>query len=177
MSADHECPDPHQAFGPGPNHKVLSIFVGAWRVQAAMFFTPDAEPQAFEGTMVARWVLSDRFLDQRFTGAGYQGRDYWGYNNGAQRYEGIWVDSDSTGILRETGSYDAQRRDFPHPATGESIKRRSVISVVFGRRAPHGGIYAGPDRRAIPGREINLLSNERRLDYCACSGPYQASTN
>ncbi len=140
---------------PGPHHRHLDAFVGTWRATVSVWQSPGADPLVSEGTMVNAWVLGGRFLEQRYQGeafgGAFQGHGYWGFNNGARQYEGFWIDTASTVMQKEAGSYDPTTKtftmegSFPNPTTGAPMTRRTVISVVSEDEHRMEVAFPGPD--------------------------------
>ncbi len=152
------------AAAPGPHHHLLDVFVGTWHATVTLWMQPEAPPQVSEGTMVNQWVLGSRFLEQRYEGglfgATFQGRGFWGYHNGAQRYEGFWIDSASTVMQTEHGSYDAATRTFkmeggfPNPTTGAPMSRRTIIAIVSDDEHRMEMFMPGPD--GVPAKVMEI---------------------
>ena len=99
-----------RATTPGDAHKALQPLVGTWDTVIRFWQAPGAPVQETRGVSDTRWILGDRYLEQRFTGeAGgfpFEGLGYTGYDNMRKQYFGTWMDNMSTGIMQTVG--DAQ---------------------------------------------------------------------
>ena len=135
-----EAIDPCVAAGlPGAPHEKLQAFEGTWDAAVQFWMQPGADPVPSQGTMVNEWILGGRFLEQRyesdFMGSPFHGRGLFGYSQLDQRYEGFWVDTMSTGMLIESGSYDESTRTFTmlgqvtNPADGQVMRKKTIITV------------------------------------------------
>lgn len=95
----------------GPEHKHLHQFVGTWKVEHKMWFTPDSEPALSTGTEVTTLILDGRAVASQFESTS-QGGTFKGYglttwNVTKQKYQGCWVDIFSrNGIELSWGTYD-----------------------------------------------------------------------
>ncbi len=132
--------DPCMAAGiPGPEHEVLKAFEGTWNASVSYWMKPGEEPIHADGTMVNEWVLGNRFLQQRYTsdfmGTPFEGLGLFGYNNVDGRYEGLWGDTMSTGMMIETGKYDPGLQIFTmigsvtEPASKNLMRKKTVITI------------------------------------------------
>ena len=133
--------DPCMAAGiPGPQHELLKNFEGNFEAAVQFWMQPGAEPMASEGKMQSRWILGNRFLAQHyasdFMGMPFEGRGMFGFNNVDGRFEGVWADTMSTGMMTEAGSYDAGSKTFTmigrvtNPETKKVMKKKTVISLT-----------------------------------------------
>lgn len=114
------------AAAPGPRHKELDPFVGAWRATVKTWTGgPGSQPIQTAGTSTVKWVLDGRFLLEEFTGkmivptaggqskaAAYQGMGLTGYDNTRNLYVSTWADTTSTAILNFAGSRDPAGKVF-----------------------------------------------------------------
>ena len=132
--------DPCMAAGmPGPEHDVLKNFEGSWSAAVQFWPQPEAPPITAQGTMESAWILGGRFLEQNyesdFMGAPFHGRGLFGFNNVDGRYEGVWADTMSTGMMTEAGSFDEATKTFTmigrvtEPASKKVMKKKTVIQI------------------------------------------------
>ena len=125
---------------PGPEHELMKPFEGTFKSEVKMWFGP-GEPSISTGTMINSWDLGGLYLTQHYTGdamegpfPGFQGRGYWGYNQGQKQFEGFWIDNVSSAMQTEQGNVDPSgkvwemRSEFHH---GDAVmQKRSEIKVV-----------------------------------------------
>ena len=143
--------------GPGEHHARLEPFVGTFRATVKLWMGP-GDPLVHTGTMVNAWDLGGRFLAQRYTGdpmdgpfPDFEGRGYWGYNDGSGRYEGFWIDTASNIMMTEEGEVDdagttwTMHGSFANPTSGERVAKRSVIRLQDDDHHSMEQYMAGPD--------------------------------
>ncbi|HKX46451.1 MAG TPA: DUF1579 family protein [Planctomycetota bacterium] len=128
-----------EAGTPGAPHRLLDPFVGNWTAAVEMWMAPGGEPLLSTGSMTSQWVLDGRFLEQRYTGdfggMTFQGRGYWGYSNLERTYQGIWIDSGSTGVAYQAGYAEAEGQRFVmlgreiDPVTEAEVGVRNEIAI------------------------------------------------
>jgi threonine dehydrogenase-like Zn-dependent dehydrogenase len=116
---------------PGENHKVLNALVGDWAGEWKIYWAPDSEPAVSQGTVKRDWILGGRYLHEAVEATGemgtFHGVGYSAYNNIDGLYEFIWMDTMSTGIYFETGTFNPEtkilttRNSHRDPATGKVI--------------------------------------------------------
>ncbi len=125
---------------PGPQHKVLDAFIGAWDAKSAFWTKPGAEPIISGGSSEQTWVLGGRFVMQKFAGAdasrSFAGMGFTGYNNASETFESVWMDSESTGMIRtsgtidETGTIITQTGEYMDPITHKMRALKYVTRLV-----------------------------------------------
>ena len=127
---------------PAEEHALLNPFVGTFRAVVKLWMGP-GEPQVTTGVMTSAWDLGGRFVNQSYKGdpgegpfPEFEGRGFWGYNKVDGVWEGVWIDTASTVLQVERGSVDEDGRvwtmvgEMTNPATGQSIRKRSVITLI-----------------------------------------------
>ena len=142
---------------PGPEHKYLEPFVGRFRAKVTIHMGP-GQPMESTGIMTNSFRLGGLYLFQDYVGdksegpsPSFEGQGYWGYNTSAKKYEGFWVDNASTMMQLERGEVDASGKvwtmhgEFTHPATGQPIKKRSVITLIDHDRNRMESYFTSPD--------------------------------
>ncbi len=99
---------------PGEGHKVLAPMAGKWKYTSKWWETAEAKPQESAGTSTMKMILGGRFLQHETKGKAmgmpFEGLGLTGYNNIKKKYETIWLDSMSTGMMRGEGSYNAETK-------------------------------------------------------------------
>lgn len=107
-----------KAATPGPNHELLSDFVGTWDTKVQVWMGPDADPQESSGKSENRWVLGKRYLHSTyegdFQGGPFHGIGYTGYDNIEKKFVSVWMDTISTTFMVEKGDYDPSSRTFTY---------------------------------------------------------------
>jgi len=102
----------------GAPHKGLARRVGTWKVQARFWMTPGSPPQMSDGTSEVSLIMDGRYVMERFemkTPDGpFHGLGIVGYDNIKKRYQSIWVDAMSTGIMTAEGPGDLDARSIEY---------------------------------------------------------------
>ena len=98
---------------PGPDHDRLNALIGTWNMAIRQWKGPDAEAIELTGTATRRWVLDERFIEERAenktsSGGILRSLGYLGYNRLTQLYEHVWMLSAATGMFFERGRYDPE---------------------------------------------------------------------
>ncbi len=140
--SDSQSHDDCAAMGaPGEAHSRLEPFVGTFQGEVKIWMGY-GEPMVSTGTMVSAFDLEGRFVSQTYTGhandgpfPNFEGRGFWGYNTITNKYEGFWIDTASTVMQTDSGDVDDAGKvwtmigEVPNPQTGQSMKKRSVITL------------------------------------------------
>lgn len=119
---------------------MLDVFVGTWDARSLFWLRPNDAPIESTGVMESEWILGQRYLEQKYTGAQlfdqeYAGRGLWGYNTTTGDYECVWCDTAACMILCERGEFDTEKKvyiadaTFVSPVSGQIMRRRSVITI------------------------------------------------
>ena len=137
--------------------------------KVTIFMGPDHQ-QTSTGVMTSQFQLQGLYLHQEYVGdaqdgpfPSFQGQGYWGYNTSAGKYEGFWIDNASTMMQVEQGDVNADGKiwemigNFTHPATGEKIRRRSVITLIDEDHHRMDSYMSGPDGKEIKSMEIEYV--------------------
>lgn len=122
----------------GAEHQLLGRFTGTWKAYMTFWPEPGADPIVSQGTMKNGWTLGKRFLAQRFEASfldtPFKGMGFFGYNTVDQRYEGFWVDTMSTAMTQETGTFDERLQAFTmngtvtNPMDGSEMRKKTIIT-------------------------------------------------
>jgi hypothetical protein len=156
MMAEMGAPDAH--------HKTMEPMIGTFQADGTFYMGPTTEH--WSGTAVNEWVLGGRFIQGDFQipemagGPDFSGIAYTGYNKVSGQYESVWMDSMSTSIFMETGSYDESTKSFHFsgtqldPMTGAEKPTRSVITIESNDRHTAKMFSTGPDGQETLDMEI-----------------------
>lgn len=106
---------------PGDPHKVLEKLAGKWNYTSTFWETAESKPQISKGVSILKMILGGRFLQQEFKGVAmgmpFQGLGLTGYDNIKKQYDGIWIDSMGTGIMKSTGTFDEKTQTLSDKGT------------------------------------------------------------
>ena len=129
-----------EAGKPGPEHARLQPLAGSWTYTAKFWMDPNKPPMETKGTIERKWVLGNRFLEERVTGTGFDGKPGFeglgllGYDNGRKQYTSSWSCSMGTGTCQGLGTADESgkltfRTESFCPVEKKTIKGREEIRV------------------------------------------------
>jgi|GEM_PF-305995 len=112
------------AFGtPGPEHAQMAKAVGTWNAKTAFRMSPDAPWEESEATEVNSMMLNGLYKKTEFRGnfggQPFEGFMIEGFNNLTKKYETVWVDSMSTGMMIQTGQFASDGKTIT--MTGECM--------------------------------------------------------
>ena len=152
---------------PGTEHERLKPFEGTFKSEVELWMGP-GDPMVSTGTMINSWQLGGLFLHQDYQGdpsdgpfPEFTGKGYWGYNTTLKRYEGFWIDNASTIMQIDTGTVDASGKvwtmnaEVPCPQTGDTMKKRSVITLIDKNHNKIEMFFTGADGNEMKCMEIN----------------------
>ena len=136
MSSEHE--QWMKMASPGAHHEILKRMEGTFEAKAQFWMAPGAPPMDSTGRMVNTLLLGGRVLEHKYKGT-MMGSEFdgWGslsYDNIAQKYVGVWMDTMSTMPQVHTGpaGADANVLDMHGEFTLPMglIKSRHVTRVI-----------------------------------------------
>lgn len=141
-------------------HRVLAQFAGTWDCKVSMQVPGSAEPVEMTAVERASMVCSGLWLksvvQSNHMGVAFEGLSVVGYESTANKYVGIWIDSQSPSVARSEGTFDAATKTLDMKTlTGEGPSR----TVFTWKDADHSvevGYAKGPD-----GKEVEILRIER----------------
>ena len=152
---------------PGADHELLKPFEGTFKSQVKLWMGP-GDPMESTGTMTSSWKLGGLYLHQDYVGdktdgpyPSFQGQGYWGYNTTSKQYEGFWIDNAATTMQMEYGSVDSAGKvwtmisEVTCPQTGQTMKKRSVISLVDDDNNKLEAYFTGEDGSEMKAMEIS----------------------
>lgn len=129
-----------KAATPGEQHKRLDAFAGTFDAKLKMWMDPSKPPEESTGTAESKWVLGNRYLEQRyegtFMGQPFSGLGYTGYDNVSKKYFMNWMDTSTTGVMAMTGKWDAAGKVMTFsgtvidPMTGKPCKITEKVTVA-----------------------------------------------
>jgi hypothetical protein len=128
-----------EASTPGERHQALAKLEGRWSAKLTFWTGPDAPAQNSEGAITNTIQLDGRFVRQQFEGQvmgmPMKGEGYLGFDNPANEFVGLWMDTLGTGVQVHRGSPgpDANtitlRGEFKDLA-GRPVASRHVITFL-----------------------------------------------
>ena len=151
---------------PGTHHGHLARFVGDWKVTFKWRLTPDADPIEGTGTVYKKMILGGRYLEEEVWldvgGQLFHGRGVMGYDNVAKTYHSTWVDNTTTASQTTTGTCSDGGRTLTlegealDPATGKTVKTRSILRIVSNNEHKFEVLDVGDDGKTVKRIEATL---------------------
>jgi hypothetical protein len=126
---------------PGPEHAKLEPLVGNWTYSGKFWMDPSKPPMECSGTIERKWTLGGRFVEEKWSGKGLDGKSDFeglglvGYDNGRKIYTSTWACNMGTGICTGTGGCDAAGKQFTFesesycPIQKKMVKGRDVLRI------------------------------------------------
>jgi hypothetical protein len=131
--------------------------VGEWDGSFKIWMEADAAPMMSTGTISRKWVVGGRFLKEVVIATSdmgpFEGLGYLGYNNYDRQYQTVWMDSMSTGIYTETGTFHPDKKvlhtagDHRDPATGRVVHSWGKMDMTNPDRHVYTGYATDPEGR------------------------------
>ncbi len=144
---------------PGEHHRHLDVMIGEWDAVFKIWMAPDSEPMVSRGTVNREWVLDGRYVRETVEAVSdwgtFSGIGYIGYNNFDGQFEVAWMDSMSTGIYTESGTFDpdkkvlATRGAHRDPASGRIINSWGEMDLSDTDSHTYLGYINDPDGRSF----------------------------
>lgn len=125
-----------EAGTPDAHHEELGRFVGQWESEATFQMAPGAPEETSFGRQTGEMIFDGRFVRTRyegdFGGRPFEGMSLMGYDKIQKKYVSIWVDSFSTMIYADGGSYDESSQTFTMKASftdpmGQKVRSKHVF--------------------------------------------------
>jgi len=152
---------------PGDHHAKIQPFEGTFKSEVKMWMVP-GDPMVSTGTMKSTWQVNGLYLQQTYVGdqnegpfPEFEGQGYWGYNTTDNQYEGFWIDSASTTMQMEFGDVDdagkvwTMTSDVKCPQSGDTMKKRSVITLIDDDHNKIEMYFTGADGNEMKAMEID----------------------
>lgn len=130
-----------EAGKPGAEHKKLDPLVGKFTFVCKCFMDP-TNPIETTGTVERKWVLGDRFIEEKYEGQGFGGQGKFegcgiiGYDNATKKFTYGWLDNMNTGLSVMNGTVDPsgkvwtfEKTDCVCPMTNDKYTGRSVLKL------------------------------------------------
>jgi hypothetical protein len=123
---------------PGEHHEKLKPMTGTFQVESTMWMDSSSSPVTGTGISENRWVLGNRFLEQRLTGSfmdmPFEAIGYMGYENIQKKYVSSWMDSMGTGIMPAEGVLKPDNSieflaQYPDAISGKMMKFKEILRI------------------------------------------------
>jgi hypothetical protein len=146
-----------KAGAPGEHHQVLDQMAGEWEGVFKIWMEPNEAPMMSSGTVSRKWILGGRFLKEVVTATSdmgtFEGVGFIGYDNFDGQYQSVWMDSMSTAIHTETGTYHPDKKvlhlagDHRDPVTGRLAHSWGKMDLSSPDRHVYTANSTDPDGR------------------------------
>lgn len=148
---------------PGAAHAELAARAGEWTVDYKYRWSPDAPWTTAQGTVASKPVLGGRYLMEEHAmemmGMPMQGLLFLGFDNSAQEYTSLWMDTSSTWWVEARGRKSADG----------STSMTGTMKDIAGERPYRMKSWAKPDGSlesemydTIGGREVLVMTYTSR---------------
>jgi len=123
---------------PGGEHAALNSMIGTFDVKVTVWTDPSAAPVEETLSSINAWVLDGRWIRTTLAGhiAGepFNGIGFYGFDKIRQKYEAVWMDTGSTGMVYYKGEFDSDdhltmKAEVPNPLTGEPTLLELRITI------------------------------------------------
>jgi hypothetical protein len=108
-----------KAGAPGPMHAWMAEHMaGTWDANCKFWMKPDAPMTESKGVMVSEMMWENRYCHSKFTGemnmgegmkVPFEGAALMCYDNITEKFQSLWIDSMSTGVMSAKGSLSADK--------------------------------------------------------------------
>lgn len=125
---------------PGAPHKMLADLAGQWTTTTKMWMSPNGKPEESTGKSTLKTILGGRWLQQDFKsqvmGKPFEGMGLTGYDNVTGKYETMWFDTMSTGVMKGSGVYEAGSKtlkdsgSYSCPMTRKERNYRAEMKII-----------------------------------------------
>jgi hypothetical protein len=138
---------------PSRHHRALDALIGEWSGEFTMRPAAHSPPFTMRASITREWVLGGRFVRETVMDegdGGFEGVGYIGYDNFDGQYVMVWMDTMSTGIQFDMGTYHPHekvihaRTDFRDPASGRLVNAWSKMDL------------SDPDRHVLTGTATDV---------------------
>lgn len=129
-----------EAGAPDENHDKFEKFLGRWDATMKFWMGGEGEPMETTMSVITRWDpgMGKRYLimdhNGKFLDRPFRGSSTWGYNKATKKYESVWRDSFSTGMMISYGEMSADGKTLTFKGEnvdsmdGSPIKTREVYT-------------------------------------------------
>jgi hypothetical protein len=155
---------------PSSSHQLLDMFAGTWDVQVSSWSDPKASPDISSGLSRSKWILGNRFLEERFEGSAggqyYKGRGIMGYDGGARVFTSVWMDSLNTSMAISKGTFSPESKTFEllgevyDPLMGRTKETHTEIRLVSNDEYEINMIDTAPNGRKF--RSLSLVYRRKK---------------
>jgi hypothetical protein len=150
---------------PGEQHERLKAMVGNWKMAGKSWMTPAMEPALWDGVSEKKMILGDRFLHEEvhseMMGQTFTGIGILGYDNLQGKYQWIWMDDMSTGLMISEGTCDESGKtlivigEYMDPMTASMQIAKTVVSIVSEDEHVFEMYMKGPNGAEFKSMEIS----------------------
>jgi hypothetical protein len=122
---------------PGPVHEALTKRAGTYTTVATFRMKPDEAGMETHGKAKLTSILGGRFLQEEVTGSLFGqptvSMHLTGFNDDAKQYEGMWIYTGSTAMMRLVGKSSDDGKTIEWSATFEQGKGEKMTMNVITR--------------------------------------------
>lgn len=155
---------------PGEHHARLKAMVGTWKMAGKSWMTPAMEPALWDGVSKKKMILGGRFLHEEISsemmGQPFTGIGIVGYDNLQGKYQWIWMDDMSTGLMISEGTCDESGKtltlvgEYMDPMTANMQTMKTVVGIISENKHIFEMYMKGPDGAEFKNMEISYERGE-----------------
>src|SRR5262245_2322202 len=102
---------------PSPELKKLEPLAGKWNYTMKYWMDPSQPAMESKGTVERKWILGNRFLEEKYLGTGFDGKEFEGcgiigFDNAKKQFTTGWICNMCTSISKAYGAADASGKQF-----------------------------------------------------------------
>jgi hypothetical protein len=149
----------------GPEHKLLSGFVGAWKSKVHVLQdTAAAVQQDVEGNADGKLIMGGRFVQVMHSGLingqPFEGMMILGFDNVINRYVSIWINNGGTAMIHFVGTYDAAKKQLTMSShfSDPSSRRLTILKTVTTLVDANNWVYDEYTAHAVGEKEAHTVS-------------------
>jgi hypothetical protein len=162
-----------KATQPGPEHELLKSMAGDFDADVKLFNPDGSQQSASKGSMHGEMILGGRYLKLNYSGEmamgdqkmPFKGGGLIGYDNGKKKYQSVWVDEMSTGMMITegtcTGNVTTMEGSATDPMSGQPMKVKEISTAVDKDHHKYEMWVSGEDGKMFKVLEIMYTRKER----------------
>lgn len=152
-----------EAGKPGPEHGKLEPLVGSWTYTARFWMEPGKPPMETQGTIERKWILGGRYLEEKVTGTGFDGKPGFegvglvGYDKGRKQYTSVWACNMCTSACNGLGTADTSGTKFTFHTEAFCPLQQKVVKGREEMRIENKDRTVAESYQTVDGKEVKMM--------------------
>lgn len=148
---------------PGPEHAKLQPLAGSWTYTAKFWMEPGKPPLETQGTIERQWILGGRFLEEKVSGTGFDGKPGFegvglvGYDKGRKHYTSSWACNMCTGACTGQGTVDTSGTRFTFTSEAYCPLQQKVVKGREELRIEGNDRTVSESYTTVDGKEVKMM--------------------